>query len=387
MIQANQEKDKLEQKYAPYKKLERLYEVFSEVKGCLNFNFVPQTHSAMDLIASVLSDSKYYLESLYNKASQELSDKRSDKGEKLAELFDLLFEYVKDNKFERLKEPSAYDSTCKKRYPEQNASGKMQRVVLIGYTYDKKQPITLSWIWDHKMGTFIEKCFGFYQVREELEARISELEDENENLTNENTRLLASKEWLTTKENAELLREKENLTKEKTELTEKNKVLTTEKDNLTRAKTGLKTENDKLNHQIIALTKEQDSLKQERAQLQDAHGSLKELCANSEKDNHRLTDKLKKLESAQKNLENSNDQLLQAKEKIAKEKTEMEKEMARLKSLEATDKSELDLQNRRFKSAIEDLKHQNRKLEEENIALKERVDGLKEQPSKQPKPQ
>ncbi|WRC32519.1 hypothetical protein KVE20_07095 [Helicobacter pylori] len=138
VIQANQEKDKLEQKHAPYKKLDRLYEVFLEVKGCLNFGFVPQTHSAMDLIASVLSDSKYYLESLYNKASQELSDKRSDKGEKLAELFDLLFEYVKDNKFERLKEPSAYDSTCKRLYPEQNTSQKMQRVVLIGYTYDKK---------------------------------------------------------------------------------------------------------------------------------------------------------------------------------------------------------------------------------------------------------
>ncbi|WQV36442.1 hypothetical protein KVK49_00340 [Helicobacter pylori] len=132
------EKDKLKQKYAPYKKLERLYEVFSEVKGCLNFGFVEKTHSAMDLIASVLSDSKYYLESLYNKASQELSDKRSDKGEKLAELFDLLFEYVKDNKFERLKEPIAYDSTCKRLYPEQNTSGKMQRVVLIGCTYDKK---------------------------------------------------------------------------------------------------------------------------------------------------------------------------------------------------------------------------------------------------------
>ncbi|UOR49056.1 M protein [Helicobacter pylori] len=138
VIQANQEKDRLEQKYAPYKKLERLYEVFLEVKGCLGFGFVEKTHSAMDLIASVLSDSKYYLESLYNKASQELSDKGSDKGEKLAELFDLLFEYVKDNKFERLKEPIAYDSTCKKLYPEQNASGKMQRVVLIGYTYDKK---------------------------------------------------------------------------------------------------------------------------------------------------------------------------------------------------------------------------------------------------------
>ncbi len=138
MIQAKEEKDKLEQKYAPYEKLEKLYEVFLEVKGCLNFNFVEKTHSAMDLIASVLSDSKYYLKSLYNKASQELSDKRSDKGEKLAELFDLLFEYVKDNKFERLKEPSTYDSTCKKLYPEQNTSQKMQRVVLIGYTYDKK---------------------------------------------------------------------------------------------------------------------------------------------------------------------------------------------------------------------------------------------------------
>ncbi|WP_120889089.1 coiled-coil domain-containing protein [Helicobacter pylori] len=140
LIQVNQEKENLEQKYAPYQKLEKLYEVFLEVRGCLNFNFVPQTHSAMDLIASVLSDSKYYVENLYNKACQELSDKKSDKGEKLAELFDLLFEYVKDSKFERLKEPSAYDYTCKSLYPEQNTSQKMQRVVLIGYTYDKKTP-------------------------------------------------------------------------------------------------------------------------------------------------------------------------------------------------------------------------------------------------------
>lgn len=123
--------------------------------------------------------------------------------------------------------------------------------------------------------------------------------------------------------------------------------------------------------------------------MQDAHESLKELCANSEKDNQHLTDKLKKLESAQKNLANSNDQLLQVREKIAEEKIELERKMARLKSLEATDKSDLDLQNRRFKSAIEDLKRQNRKLEKENIALKERVDGLKEQLSKlqQQKPQ
>ncbi|PDW84854.1 M protein [Helicobacter pylori] len=134
----SQKLNELERRHAPYEKLEKLYEVFLEVRGCLNFGFVATTHSAMDLIASVLSDSKYYLESLYNKASQELSDKRSDKGEKLAELFDLLFEYIKDSKFERLKEPSAYDHSCKTLYPEQNASQKMQRVVLRGYTYDKK---------------------------------------------------------------------------------------------------------------------------------------------------------------------------------------------------------------------------------------------------------
>ncbi len=136
--QTSQKLNELERRHAPYQKLEKLYEVFLEVKDRLNFNFVATTHSAMDLIASVLSDNKYYLESLYNKASQELSDKRSDKGEKLAELFDLLFEYIKDSKFERLKEPSAYDYSCKTLYPEQNTSQKMQRVVLRGYTYDKK---------------------------------------------------------------------------------------------------------------------------------------------------------------------------------------------------------------------------------------------------------
>ncbi|MGN8501018.1 M protein [Helicobacter pylori] len=138
--QTSQKLNELERRHAPYQKLEKLYEVFLEVKDRLNFNFVTTTHSAIDLIAYVLSDSKYYLESLYNKASQELSNKRSDKGEKLAELFDLLFEYIKDSKFERLKEPSAYDYSCKMLYPEQNSSQKIQRVVLIGYTYDKKTP-------------------------------------------------------------------------------------------------------------------------------------------------------------------------------------------------------------------------------------------------------
>ncbi|MCQ2905703.1 hypothetical protein JT150_05315 [Helicobacter pylori] len=132
--QTSQKLNELERRHAPYQKLEKLYEVFLEVKDRLNFGFVEKTHSTMDLIASVLSDSKCYLESLYNKASQELSDK----SEKLAELFDLLFEYIKDSKFERLKEPSTYDYSCKKLYPEQNTSQKIQRVVLRGYTYDKK---------------------------------------------------------------------------------------------------------------------------------------------------------------------------------------------------------------------------------------------------------
>ncbi|MUU64259.1 M protein [Helicobacter pylori] len=136
--QTSQKLNELERRHAPYQKLEKLYEVFLGVKDRLNFNFVATTHSTMDLIASVLSDSKYYLESLYNQASQELSDKRSDKGEKLAELFDSLFEYIKDSKFERLKEPSAYDHSCKKLYPEQNTSQKMQRVVLRGYKHNDK---------------------------------------------------------------------------------------------------------------------------------------------------------------------------------------------------------------------------------------------------------
>ncbi len=79
------------------------------------------------------------------------------------------------------------------------------------------------------------------------------------------------------------------------------------------------------------------------------------------------------LKNSHQVLENERAELLKAREKMAEEKIEMEQEMVHLKRLEATDKSELDLQNRRFKSAIEDLKRQNRKLEEENIALKERV--------------
>ncbi len=67
------------------------------------------------------------------------------------------------------------------------------------------------------MGTFIEKCFGFYQVREELEARIGELE-------NEKAELLIEKEKLAVKisglenSNDQLRQAKEKTAKEKTEL-------------------------------------------------------------------------------------------------------------------------------------------------------------------------
>ncbi len=132
------EKNELQQKHAPYDKLEKLYEVFLEVKGCLIFEFVKDTHSAMDLIGYVLSDSKYYVEELYKKTQQELRNKNSDKGEKLVALFDLLFECIKDKKFKRLEAPSSYNSACIALYPEQSSTGNIQRVVLRGYSYNDK---------------------------------------------------------------------------------------------------------------------------------------------------------------------------------------------------------------------------------------------------------
>ncbi|WP_414600464.1 hypothetical protein [Helicobacter pylori] len=107
-----------------------------------------------------------------------------------------------------------------------------------------------------------------------------------------------------TQENSKDPQKKEEALKgvkeENIKLKEENTALTIDKENLTKVNAELKKENDKLNHQVIALTKEQDSLKYERAQLQDVHGFLEELCASLEKDNQHLTDKLKKLESAQK---------------------------------------------------------------------------------------
>ncbi len=70
------------------------------------------------------------------------------------------------------------------------------------------------------MGTFIEKCLGFYQVRqvrEELGARISELEDENENLAvkisgseNSNNQLWQAREKLKTEKNRIVKRKRQS---------------------------------------------------------------------------------------------------------------------------------------------------------------------------------
>ncbi len=139
LSQTSQKLNELQQKHAPYTKLEKLYEVFLEVKECLIFEFVKDTHSAMDLIGYVLSDSKYFVEEFYKKTQQELRNKNSDKGEKLVALFDLLFECIKDKKFKRLEAPSSYNSSaCITLYPEQSSTGNIQRVVLRGYSYNDK---------------------------------------------------------------------------------------------------------------------------------------------------------------------------------------------------------------------------------------------------------
>lgn len=99
---------------------------------------------------------------------------------------------------------------------------------------------------------------------------------------------------------------------------------------------------------------------------------------------------MKALQDFQQALKTEKTDLTNENTKLKTEKTELTEKIKALATerdkliASHQEKSDLDLQNWRFKSTIEDLKRQNRKLEEENIALKER--GLKEQPSKQPKP-
>ncbi|WQU83203.1 hypothetical protein KVE84_00295 [Helicobacter pylori] len=141
-------------------------------------------------------------------------------------------------------------------------------------------------------------------------------------------------------------------------LTTKNKKLTTERDFL----------NDRLNasqKQVEALEQSQQVLKNEKAGLTNKNTMLK----------------------------NEKTELIHENTKLKTEKTELTEKIKALATerdrliASHQEKSELDLHNRRLASANQDLKRQKRKLEEENIALKERVDGLKEQLSKPQKPQ
>ncbi|RKV39463.1 hypothetical protein DD759_00225 [Helicobacter pylori] len=121
-------------------------------------------------------------------------------------------------------------------------------------------------------------------------------------------------------------------------MTEKNKALTTEKENL----------NYQLNasqKQVQALEQSQQVLKNEKTELTHENTMLKN-------EKTELIEKIKALSTER-------DELIASHQ----------------------EKSDLDLHNRRLASANQDLKRQKRKLEEENIALKERV--LKEQLSKQ----
>ncbi|WP_232259847.1 hypothetical protein [Helicobacter pylori] len=141
----------------------------------------------------------------------------------------------------------------------------------------------------------------------------------------------------------------------------------------------LSTENDELQKRIQSLEQSQQDLRNRNAELKIAKDNLTTEKYHLNNQLNASQKQVKELEQSQQDLRNRNAELT---EKIKALSTERDELIA-----SHTDKSELDLQNRRFKSAIEDLKRQNRKLEEENMALKERVDGLKEQLSKQPKPQ
>ncbi len=197
------------------------------------------------------------------------------------------------------------------------------------------------------MGRLIEKWFGFSQIREELEARIGELENENaelfttkEKLTKENTelayknnKLFKENEKISGLENAndQLWQAKDKLTKENTELTHKNAALT--------EKTAeLKTENDKLNHLKVAFNEKsgvnfkEEVSKEDRTKFEQALRVLHAIV-NNETSSRYLSDE------NQKFIED----LVQDK-KITNEKIE--------KTLEIVSDSDVDVDFEKFKELM-----------------------------------
>ncbi|GAA6975638.1 hypothetical protein ID0082_04040 [Helicobacter pylori] len=103
------------------------------------------------------------------------------------------------------------------------------------------------------------------------------------------------------------------------------------------------------------------------ARINGLENEKTELLREKENLNYQLNASQKQaneLKNSQQVLEKEKAELLREKERLTKastelgRETELERELVRLLSLKNTDKNELDLQNRRFKSEIEDLKRQ-----------------------------
>ncbi|GAA7433810.1 hypothetical protein KVC37_00290 [Helicobacter pylori] len=103
------------------------------------------------------------------------------------------------------------------------------------------------------------------------------------------------------------------------------------------------------------------------ARINGLENEKTELLREKENLNYQLNASQKQaneLKNSQQVLEKEKAELLREKERLTKastelgRETELERELVCLLSLKNIDKNELDLQNRRFKSEIEDLKRQ-----------------------------
>ncbi|EMH23807.1 M protein repeat protein [Helicobacter pylori GAM263BFi] len=199
------------------------------------------------------------------------------------------------------------------------------------------------------MGMFIEKWFGFSQIREELEARIGELENEN----------------------AELLREKENLFVETSELKDandqlrqKNNKLFITKDNLTKANAALTTENDKL-------FAENENLSVKISGLENSNDQLWQ-------NNNKLTKEKAELKTEKDNLAKENTCLLAARDRLTEEKRGLTTEKERLKR----ENTDLAHKNTALTEKTDDLKTENDNLNHQVIALTNERGSLKQERAK-----
>ncbi|ANH40586.1 hypothetical protein AA974_00155 [Helicobacter pylori] len=122
--------------------------------------------------------------------------------------------------------------------------------------------------------------------------------------------------------------------------------------------------NSDLANKINGLSTEKENL---TTDLSKTKNQLNQANQEKENLNYQLNASQKQandLKNSQQVLEKEKAELLREKERLTKASTklgreiELERELVRLLSLKNTDKNELDLQNSRFRSEIEDLKRQ-----------------------------